>query len=78
MPYFVDLFQKRSQEFPHFYASNGSFYLVRTREFLEHPELYASPLELTVVNEEWVDINFPEDLKKLERILQQRQALEAR
>jgi pseudaminic acid cytidylyltransferase len=70
VPYFPELYRKKAQEFPRFYASNGSFYLVRTREFTQIPDFYAAPLELFPVSEEEaVDVDYPDDLLKLERIL---------
>lgn len=70
-PYFPDLFKKKSQEFPHFVASNGSFYLVRTAGFHASADFYKAPLQVFTIDPlQVVDINYPQDLERAEALLQ--------
>lgn len=61
---------KRSQEYPHYVASNGTFYFMRTKTFLIDPTYYPEKLagyEIPLTRA--VDVDILEDFKMLEFML---------
>lgn len=71
VPYFPDLYNKKAQEMPDLFASNGSFYLVRCAKFIQNPNFYSQPLEIfPMPADESVDVNYPIDLQFLERAIE--------
>jgi N-acylneuraminate cytidylyltransferase len=64
---------KRSQEFPHYVASNGTFYFLKTEAFLKNPTYYQEKLTgYEVPPNRAVDVDTKEDFEMLELILSQR------
>lgn len=54
---------ERSQTYPHYVASNGTFYWFRTENFLEKPDYYPEKLAgYELPRDRAVDIDTPEDL----------------
>lgn len=65
-PVYPEWCPKQSQTFPHYVASNGTFYFHRTAYFLNHPTYYPEKLGgYEIPAERAVDVDTPEDYKLL-------------
>lgn len=63
----------RSQDYPHYVASNGTFYWFRTKPFLDAPDYFPKKLNGHIVaRDRAVDIDVPDDLT-LAKILKREQ-----
>jgi pseudaminic acid cytidylyltransferase len=65
--------KQRSQTYPHYVASNGTFYFFRTESYLENPNYYPEKLiGYEISSERAVDVDTIEDFNKLKNIMKLR------